>query len=759
MPQKLVFLTLLCCLGTTLTAQSSEGTDFWLTFLEHRDVNNQRVALITAREPTTGIITIPQLGFSVDFSVGASAITQVELPAGSETLGSGQVRPAGVHVTSTSPISLYMHQYFANRSEASLVLPTNTLGTDYYALAYQGVTIQELTYSSELAVVATQNATTVTIVPAAATLSGQAAGLPITVVLDRGQTYQLQAATAAGDLTGSRITADRPIAVFAGNSWTEVPVSCGPRDNLVEQMYPVDTWGKQFVTVPSRGNDFDVFRIIAAENGTAVTVTGAEATLNYTLSAGQFAEYQRSQATYVSANRPVLVAQYLVGQSCSGHPIGDPSMLLLNSVEQTRDTVTVFNSGLFAITENYINLIGRTVDFDFITLDGQALANQDIVQGTVGPGGEFFHAGIRVGAGSHTISGGGGCGVIATVYGYGIAESYAYGGGASFRSINANPIPAGGCLGDTIVFDTGLDTLRYNFQWTLEDGSIRTEPSFERAYPALGSYPIQLIIEDECLGTIDTNNRDLLITLRQAVSVGPDVTVCAGDTVRLSATDLPGASYEWRGPAGFFSEEQNPRLFGVQPPQTGDYTAIGIITGCATFPAVTRIEINEPPRPDLGRDTFFCPRETDGPTLQAGTFAGYQWQDGRTTATYPLTSGGTYRLTVTDATGCPGADSVTVAEICPTRVYVPTAFSPNDDGINDTFTAFILDHTAYRLTVYDRWGGQLFVSDEPDLAWNGRARGRNVPAGAYLWELAYAGFGADGLPFSTIRSGSVTLMR
>ncbi len=759
MNQRLSLLLLLCLPCAFLAAQSSEGTDFWFTFLEHRDPGNTRVALITSREPTTGTISIPQLGFSTTFTVGASAITQVELPVGAETMGSGQVRPAGVQVTSGRPISLYIHQYFANRSEAALVLPTETLGRDYYAVAYQGVNLIGIDYPSEFAVLATEDETVVTITPTAVTLSGQAADLPINVLLDRGQTYQLQSATGAGDLTGSRITADRPVAVFAGNSWTEVPVNCGPRDNLVEQMYPVETWGRQFVTVPSREATFDVFRVIASRDGTTVTVTGSEGTLNYALAAGQFVEYERSEATYISANRPILAAQYLVGQTCSGHLIGDPSMLLLNSVEQTRDTVTVFNSGLFAITENYINLIGRAVDFDFITLDGQALANQDIVQGTVGPGGEFFHAGIRVGAGSHTISGGGGCGVIATVYGYGIAESYAYGGGASFRSINANPIPEGGCLGDTLLFDTGLDTLRYNFRWTLEDGSVRTEPSFTRPYPTLGSFPIELVIEDECLGTIDTSYRDLLITLRQAVSVGPDAVVCAGDTVRLSALDLPGARYEWRGPSGFFSEEQNPRLFGVQPAQTGDYAAVGVVSGCATFPAVARIEINDPPRPELGRDTFFCPRDTEGPTLQPGTFTTYRWQDGRTTPTYPLVAGGAYRVTVTDAIGCTGTDSVTVAEICPTRVYIPTAFSPNDDGVNDDFTAFILDYTAYRLTVYDRWGGRLFASDDPDVAWDGRARDCTVPAGAYVWELAYAGFGADGLPFSTVRSGSVTLVR
>ena len=55
----------------------------------------------------------------------------------------------------------------------------------------------------------------------------------------------------------------KKIAVFGGNSWTQVPTSCGTRDNLLEQMYPVSTWGKQILTVPSDQVTYDVFRILA----------------------------------------------------------------------------------------------------------------------------------------------------------------------------------------------------------------------------------------------------------------------------------------------------------------------------------------------------------------------------------------------------------------------------------------------------------------------------------------------------------------
>ena len=65
-------------------------------------------------------------------------------------------------------------------------------------------------------------------------------------------------------------------------------------------------------------------------------------------------EYSKTEATFITADHPILIAQFLVGTECSGYSLGDPPMVLLNSVEQTRDTVTLYNSSLENILENYI---------------------------------------------------------------------------------------------------------------------------------------------------------------------------------------------------------------------------------------------------------------------------------------------------------------------------------------------------------------------------------------------------------------------
>ena len=737
------------------TAQSNEGTDFWFGFMEHIDVNeNVKVAMITSKFNTSGTISMPNLNWSQDFSVLANSVNLITLPNSAETIGSENITFNGIHLVAQDAVSLYIHQYHNARSEASIVLPTSAIGNAYYAMSYDGHRQEGTDYPSEFLIVAAYDETIVSITPSERTRQGRAAGATFQVTLNAGQSYQVQTDNFASDFTGSYITADKDFALFSGNAWTEVPDGCFARDNLLEQMYPISTWGRQFVTVPNANLNYDVFRILAAQNNTEVMVYGST-TETHLLNAGEFVEYNKSEATYISSNNSILVAQYLVGQNCNGHFLGDPSMVLLNSIEQTRDTVTLYNSSFENISENYINLTMAASDIESITVDGQSLNNFNVQ--TIGLSNEFAYARIPVGAGAHTIISGG-CGVIATAYGYGNVESYAYGGGASFKDINANPIPEGGCLNDTITFDTGLPPDRYSFQWDLGDGTTSTAPVLEHIYDGLGTYPVELIITDHCLETIDTSNRDLMVTLRQAVDAEQDTLVCEGETFSLGATDLPGARYEWTGPYNYFSEEQFPFVVNSLPEMSGQYAVIGIISGCATFPAYTNIEVIPTPAPNLGPDTIICTRGSL-PVLNPGTFDSYLWQDGSTSANYTLAQEGTFSVEVMDIYGCVGMDTVMLREICPTRIYAPTAFSPNDDGRNDSFKIYGGDFLTMRLTIFSRWGELLFESTDPEEAWDGTFKGKGMPEGIYVWQLEYEGYAANGSTFVRADSGSFVLLR
>ncbi|MEM8891814.1 MAG: gliding motility-associated C-terminal domain-containing protein, partial [Bacteroidota bacterium] len=569
-----------------------------------------------------------------------------------------------------------------------------------------------------------------------------------------GETYQVQALLGfSGDLTGSKITADKSVALFSGASWTEVPLSCSTRDNLYEQMYPVSTWGKKFLTVPSKDASFDYFRVLASEDNTIVYRDGA---LIANLNEGEHVEFRLfGVPSFIESNKGILVAQFNIGNSCNTQSsLGDPSMILLNSVEQTRDTLTLYSSPFEGIQQNYVNVITRDIDKDSVYLDGNLISNQfQSIAGNT----DYVYASLSVSTGTHTITSSG-CGVIATAYGYGEFESYAYSAGASFLPLNASPIPEGGCLNDTIFFSTGLPEDRVAVQWDFGDGTTSNEFEPTHIYTALGTYPVEVIIEDFCLNTIDTINQDLLVTLRQSLEAFNDTTVCENDPVQLGATDLAGARFEWQGPLDYFSEEQFPMIADTDPAMTGPYMVVGIISGCATFPKEQFVEVRNLPDPALGMDTVIC---DGGPIiLDAGNWMSYNWQDGSTASSYTVTVEGSYSVEVVDDLGCVNADSIQINRYCVPSLFVPTAFTPNDDGLNDRFGILAEDMTQFNLKIFDRWGGLVFQTDSPDEFWNGNlAGGKMAPQGVYVWLVTYEEPLKDDTSFLRQESGTVTLLR
>jgi gliding motility-associated-like protein len=70
-------------------------------------------------------------------------------------------------------------------------------------------------------------------------------------------------------------------------------------------------------------------------------------------------------------------------------------------------------------------------------------------------------------------------------------------------------------------------------------------------------------------------------------------------------------------------------------------------------------------------------------------------------------------------------------------LYVPNAFSPNGDGINDSFAIQGLEIVKFKLQIFDRWGLQFFYSDNIMSYWDGTLNGELVPIDTYVWKIEY----------------------
>ena len=716
------------------------------------------VAMITSKFATTGVIEMPLLGWKQSFSVAPNQVTLITLPKTAETVGSEYISSNGILITSEKNVSVYIHQYYNNRSEASVVLPDDALGSDYYAIAYKAFQQGNIVYPSELLIVAVKDDTEIEIILSDQTKGGRKKGESIKVTLSPGQTYQIQTSIGGSDITGTRVLGNKPFALFSGNSWT--PMVCDAKDNLLEQMYPISTWGKEFISVLSAQVILDVFRIIASENNTTVLVQGTK-TDTIKLNQGQFVEYQKGESTYISSNKPIAVAQYNVGGTCGGNPsrLGDPSMVLLNSIEQIRDTVTLYNSSFQQITENYLNVVALSTDISKVTLDGTPLGNIPGVIGTVAGNTKYSFARIKVNAGSHTLISNG-CGMSVTAYGYGNAESYAYNGGASFKPINASPLPEGGCLNDSILFDVGLSLPRFSLFWHFGNADSTRMNIVRRSFNTLGPQPVLLAINDQCLKKLDTIRGNINITIPGTLTVPGSILICENESLFLMVDDKKSENYQWTGPNNFFSTDKNPSVLKANTTFSGNYSVVGLLDGCPTLPGITKATVKANPKPNLGADALICPDEpTFNLQLQAGFFSKYLWQDNSSLPYFQVQEEDTYTVGVWDEWGCFGVDTIVLERQCPTKVYAPTAFSPNKDGINDLFFLYGDDILAFDLKIADRWGNIVFKTNNFQEGWNGQYLGIDLDPGIYVWMATIEGYRRNGKTFIETKSGTVALIR
>ena len=403
---------------------TSTGTDFYLTLPDHLCVsdpsqcNYAPVAnkmIVAAATTTTGNVIFN--GVTTAFSVAAGGETEITLDPAVVLTSNETVEAKGIHVTALSPVSVHLVSESATSADGYLALPTSGLGTNYYIMSYASTRYT----GSEFAVVATQNSTTVTITPTAAGAS-QMAGVAFTVTLNTGETYQLQN-QANADMTGTLVSADKPIAVFGGHLCTDIPSGTDACDYLVEQLPDISIWGKTFHTSPFSGRARYTVRVIASQNGT--TFTSMPAGLIGTLNAGQFADVVLTgPAEFVSSN-PVLMAQFMRGYSDDTAGKGDPSMVIVTPAELGTTDATFGVHGLAGTTLDYINVVTETSALGTLKLDN-AVVNAALF--TPIGGTSIYSVGtLTVAPGAHSLAGT--VPFSALVYDFGIplnAVSYAY---------------------------------------------------------------------------------------------------------------------------------------------------------------------------------------------------------------------------------------------------------------------------------------------------------------------------------------------
>ena len=508
--KKLLILSTVFILSTTgAFAQSSlKGKDFWMAFGQNSaynltsDVN--LLLKVASEKNTTVTLNFTNGTPSRVINVTAGTVAAITL-SNTEKAAVYNLMPSGggtattnlsLRITAPDSITVYAANMRMGTSDATAVLPVSLLGKNYYHAGYRPVipvTVGGAGARDGYLVVATQSGTNI-----------YRNGSPV-ATLNAGQVYAWygragednQGLTYADvknnmDLTGTHITADKPVAYFTVNSSASIPATYRYADVLYEQLFPVENWGTEFF-VPSTIQSKMRIRIIAAFDGTNITIpgiqpastngstlkantgimgpivtepanptppiaqvisgprsTGGEASLT-NLQTGQYVEIDVGSAAngcYIKSTCPVMVIAYMVSSgnsmyqshSYNATPLqGDPSLAYVPPVGQYARNVSVARfSAVFlsqtSINNHYVQIITKT-DGKYNT----TVRNGGTTVTLSSPGIWYDNSGLSYC--SYNLSNDNTYiidnpnGVVVGGYGYGEVETYHYLAGAAARNL------------------------------------------------------------------------------------------------------------------------------------------------------------------------------------------------------------------------------------------------------------------------------------------------------------------------------------
>ena len=555
----ILFLNVISVFGQKVDPchKSTEGKDFWFGFMEGRNYQAGHFNEITV----TSIYTC-----KYDIFIGKSQIpytsgtvlpnTPVRITIDwtlVEARGSETIQEKAIHLVSDNPLNVYAFNWSPNSSEVALIFPKESLGNEYYAVCYtphingNGINAGN-GRNSEFLIVASEDNTVVHITPTKVTDNGKPANTSYSIMLNKGELYQVQSDNlpvprwpGQGDLTGSYIKSDKPIALYSGSLSTTVPgdATVSAWDHLYEQIPPVQTWGRRFIAVPLKSRHEDTYRVLASEDNTTIRIGNKPLV---TLNKGQYYEFMLSytEPSLIESDKPILLAQYSNSNSVDAAFTGgdgDPFLVIVSPVNQTREKVAfVAYSSTQIKSKFFINVIVKDDAVNKIKLDNVIIDFQPI--GSTG----YSYAQVSIGSGNHfieTIELG--KGFIAYVYGFGGVEAYGYGVGFNLDivlNLGSNVNADGAKL---LVRCDGSEPLTINagnafdhYLWNTGDtvSSIQISKA--------GWYKVNVSTNDGC---ILKDSVELQVS-KPVVDLGNDRTVCNPETTVIDASNQ-FAGYLW----------------------------------------------------------------------------------------------------------------------------------------------------------------------------------------------------------------------
>ncbi|GAA6118197.1 carboxypeptidase regulatory-like domain-containing protein [Acidovorax sp. FG27] len=334
--------------------------------------NNSSAAVgylfVFGAQGTSGTVASNDGAINYGFTIDAGGVAELMVPSDQFLSPADTVLGKALFVYASEPVSAYFLNREQYTTDMTYLLDVTALGTKYRVLDWT------YAYSElQMSLTATEDGTVAVVTPAVVLNSGQPAHAPFEVRLNKGQSV-LYTTASGNDPTGTTISANKPIAVFAGAQCANIPVGAGYCDHLFTQLPPVNHWSANYV-IPKTANTGaagNLVRILADADGTTLEVDGA---VVKTLAAGEFYEIENAESLQIKASKPVLVGQFMKGSTITtGGSLGDPAFTYINGIDQVlSDYVFTAPTNLSPYQENYLNVAIPTPALATLQLNGVAV--------------------------------------------------------------------------------------------------------------------------------------------------------------------------------------------------------------------------------------------------------------------------------------------------------------------------------------------------------------------------------------------------
>lgn len=237
----------------------------------------------------------------------------------------------------------------------------------------------------------------------------------------------------------------------------------------------------------------------------------------------------------------------------------------------------------------------------------------------------------------------------------------------------------------------------------------------------------------EACFSFDTTQVVIVDTI--ALDLGVDTSFCAGDekVIKNSLINVhSNVNYEW-------SNGATSTTITITEPQ--DYILkMSTPEGCLAVDTITFTDTGTP-KNTLPDDSSICFIAHDNVLLYADSALTYLWSNGERmehVKDLSISGPGTFTLVLSNGENCTVRHQIDVKDECSHNLFVPSAFTPNGDGINDTFGPESVETYEYEFIIYNRWGGKIYEGKNVHDRWDGTDNGHKVTSGLYVYYLQYS---------------------